>query len=259
MLRRVIVVACVACVARTVLAQPEPTPSPSPPDQQTQAEALYREGSKHYDLREYADAIDAFKRAYALVPEPTFLFDIAQAYRQLHDCDNALAFYRNYLRAKPDADDRAQVDKLAAESQTCADEQARERQADRERLLATAAAAKPAPAARRYRALRLAGIVTAGVGVIAAGVGVYFSIDAADKAHALEQACTPRCNAIDVASIDTQGKASQDRAVVLYISGGAAVAAGVGMIAYSLLRASPEAVTVAPVPGGATVRAGFHF
>ena len=252
--RALAVLFAVACVASSAHAQPDAAPPPADPHL-NEAEQLYAEGSKHYNLREYPQAIDAFKRAYALVPEPTFLFDIAQAYRQQRDCDNALTFYRNYLRAKPDADDRDKVEKLAAEMQTCAEALARDREAERQRQLA--AGTPPAP--RHNGALRLAGAVTAGVGAIAAGTGVYFSVDANHQAHRLEQACTPRCNATDVASIDSQGKNDQTLAIGLYIGGGLALGAGVGMVVWAMTHASAETITVAPVAGGATVSTSLHF
>jgi tetratricopeptide (TPR) repeat protein len=246
-------------LARVASAQPEqPTPPATGNDpHQAEAEALYGEGARHYTLREYAEAIEAFKHAYALVPEPTFLFDIAQAYRLLGDCDNAAGFYRNYIHAKPDADDRPKAEKLAAEEDACAADQRQQRDAERARQAATTP--PPVASGPQYRGLRLAGILTAGVGAAFAGAGVYFSIDAADKAHQLETACMTSCKAVDVASIDSQGKSSETTAAVLYVTGGIALAAGAGMIVWATLHANPEAVTVAPAPGGATVSTTIRF
>ncbi len=249
-----VVVLCLGGVAR---AQPEGEPPAAPDPKQAQAEALFAEGQKHYDLREYNEAIESFRKAYALVPLPDMLFDIAQAYRQLNDCDNAVAFYRNYLRARPDADNRDLADKRATEMEECATEQRKQRDAERARQLAnTPRVVEGEP---RYRGLRLAGIITAGVGAAFAGTGVYFSIDAADQAHQLEQACMVTCKASDVTAIDTQGKSSQNIAIVTFATGGVALAAGAGMIVWATLHASPETVTVTPMPGGATVSTMFRF
>ncbi len=203
----------------------------SPDAQQSEAEQLYSEGSKHYNLREYEPAIEAFKRAYDLYPEPTFLFDIAQAYRLLQDCDNAAVFYRNYLRAKPDADDRDKATQLATEMDSCAADQKRDREQRRERELA----AQPKPvvvAEPEHRGARVAGIVTAAAGVALAGVGVYFSIDAADKAHRIEQLCMTSCNAPDVAPIDSSGKTSSNVAIAMYVLGGLAIGTGTGLLVW---------------------------
>ena len=185
-----------------------------PEPKQAQAEELYAEGSKHYNLREYAPAIDAFKRAYSLYPEPTFLFDIAQAYRLLNDCENSAVFYRNYLRAKPDAEDRDQAEKLAGEMTTCATDQTRERDdRDRERERQVVAPSPLPPPPPGHRGLEVAGFVTAGVGLALVGAGVYFSLDASDKAHRIEQLCATSCNATDVATIDGSGKSSSHLAI----------------------------------------------
>ena len=242
-------------VARAALADPAPT--------QAQAEALYAEGSKHYNLREYAPAIDAFKRAYSLYPEPTFLFDIAQAYRLLNDCETSAVFYRNYVRAKPDADDRDQAEKLAGEMSTCAAEQKRERdnQHERERereRVAVPPTLPPPPPPSGHRGLQVVGLVTAGVGVALAGAGVYFSLDASDKAHRIEQLCATSCNATDVASSDTSGKSSSHLAIGMYVIGGLAVGVGSGLFVWAL-RTGPETITVAPIRGGVAVSTTVHF
>jgi hypothetical protein len=237
-------------LARSAAAQPA--------DPKDEAQALYKEGAKQYDLHEYATAIDDFKRAYALFAEPTILFDIAQAYRMLHDCDNATTFYRDYVRAKPDGDDRDTAIKRADETAACAAEQRRQREQ---------AAPRPAPVGTvmvmttppRNRGLKLAGIVTAAVGAAIAGAGIYFSLDAADKARQLEQACMVSCVAGDVTTIDQAGQTSQDRALALYIIGGSALAIGTGMFVWATLHAGSETIRVAPLPGGAAVSAAVHF
>src|SRR5262245_5551211 len=87
---------------------------------QEQAQAKYLEGKSHYDLAEWELAIDSFKEAYRLDPDPLFLFNVAQAYRMKHDCDQALTFYKTYLRESPDAYNREKVEKRIEEMQACA-------------------------------------------------------------------------------------------------------------------------------------------
>ena len=48
------------------------------------------------------------------------LFDVGQAYRQLHDCDNARSYYSYYLRVQPTADNRKQVERFIADMEACA-------------------------------------------------------------------------------------------------------------------------------------------
>ena len=79
------------------------------------ARALYASGTTHYNLREYADALKDFKDAYRLHPDPVFLFNIAQCYRQTGDADQAASYYRAFRRESPEAANRADVDRLIDE------------------------------------------------------------------------------------------------------------------------------------------------
>jgi tetratricopeptide (TPR) repeat protein len=76
------------------------------------AQELYESGMKHYNLREYADALTDFKEGYRTVPRPEFLFNIAQCHRQLAQYEDAEAEYRAYLREMPGTPNRLEVERL---------------------------------------------------------------------------------------------------------------------------------------------------
>ena len=76
-------------------------PAPVDDPNEKRAQELYEQGNTHYDLAEYDQAIDSFKEAYKLSKKPAFIYNIAQAYRQKGDCENALKSYKNYLRLAP--------------------------------------------------------------------------------------------------------------------------------------------------------------
>lgn len=61
------------------------------------AKELFTKGKTQYDLGNFQDAVKLFKNAYETSPHPAFLFNIAQAYRQMGDCKEALFFYKRYL------------------------------------------------------------------------------------------------------------------------------------------------------------------
>ena len=187
----------------------------------------------HYDLREYAAAVADYRRAFEALPDPLFLFDIAQAYRQLHDCDNARAFYRAYLRDLPGADNRSKVETFITEMNACAHD-----------------AIAPAPAPGR-RGTFYAGVAAAAVGLAVVGTGVYFSFQAGDRAHDLELQCATSCDGSAVASIDRAGHDANRDAIISYVAGGAAAAVGVALIAWSLHASDEPAAVIVPVPGGA--------
>jgi hypothetical protein len=64
------------------------------------ADDYYKDGGKQYNLGNFDKAIENFKQAYAIRDNPAYLYNIAQAYRQLRDCKNALFFYKRFLSLK---------------------------------------------------------------------------------------------------------------------------------------------------------------
>ena len=85
------------------------------------AKARYMSGQSHYNLNEFAEALQDFKEAYRLHPDPAFLFNIAQCERQLGELDEAIKFYRSYLRNKPDASNAREVQKKIDELRALAE------------------------------------------------------------------------------------------------------------------------------------------
>jgi len=100
----------VACFAWAGAAQ-------AAPDESHLAEAKqhYAAASKFYDLAEYEGALREFKEAYRAVEDPAFLFNIAQCHRKLGHTQDAITFYKNYLRRAPHAANRAEVERRIAE------------------------------------------------------------------------------------------------------------------------------------------------
>lgn len=75
-----------------------------------QARKHYQEGVSAYNGGEFDRAVKEYKAAYALKRDPALLFNIAQAYRLAKDFEQALFFYRSYLRSQPQAANRAEVE-----------------------------------------------------------------------------------------------------------------------------------------------------
>jgi len=122
-----------------------------------QAKKLFISGTKHYNLREYNEALADFREAFRLRDDPVFLYNIAQCYRMLENRAEAVSFYKNYLRMVPAASNRAEVEQRIvaleheqAEAKARADAEEKER-LERERA-ATAAAAASAPQANAVTA-----------------------------------------------------------------------------------------------------------
>ncbi|MCC6995134.1 MAG: tetratricopeptide repeat protein [Deltaproteobacteria bacterium] len=92
-------------------------------DKKSDAEAkeLYQEGTKYYNLGDFAKAVENYKKAYEKKPDPVFLYNIAQAYRLSNDFTQALFFYKSFLRNLPDAPNQAEVERRISEMQEALD------------------------------------------------------------------------------------------------------------------------------------------
>jgi tetratricopeptide (TPR) repeat protein len=62
------------------------------------AKDFYLSALSHYNLSEWQPALDDFREAYRLKPDPAFLFNIAQCHKQLQHYREAANFYRAYRR-----------------------------------------------------------------------------------------------------------------------------------------------------------------
>jgi hypothetical protein len=87
---------------------------PSPESLATSKEH-FNQGTRHYELGHYQEALDEFEAAYMAVPDPVFLFNIAQCHRKMGHDKDAVSFYKSYLRNAPNAPNRADVQKRIQE------------------------------------------------------------------------------------------------------------------------------------------------
>ena len=258
--------ACALLIVATVL---DPRSVQAQP---TTAEVLYNEGDRHFALREFDQAIEKFRAAYLLDPQPLFLFNIAQAYLEKGTCDEAEQFYLQYLSANTDDQTvRANARQRVAEIDAGTAEPCRAPATGPATPTGTAPEVKTLPdpepmsppPGRRGSSKRIAGLVAISAGVFLAGTGGYFSSRARATARDLEDRCTPGCDADDagIAALDADGKAAQRNATLLYGAGGVAVAAGAALLAWGVLdgRTSARHVALVPARSGAIAVAGWSF
>ncbi len=80
--------------------------------QSAEAQALghYEEGTKAYNEGDYARAVAEYKAGYKLKPEPVLLYNIAQSYRLGGDLVQATTYYKLFLKNKPNAPNRREVE-----------------------------------------------------------------------------------------------------------------------------------------------------
>jgi hypothetical protein len=92
--------ALIASAPESAGAQPAPKAAPSAADKQAAAK-LVDAGIAAQDAKDYDKAIELYKRAYALVPHPTLMFNIGQAHRLAGRPAQAATFYKRYLELDP--------------------------------------------------------------------------------------------------------------------------------------------------------------
>jgi hypothetical protein len=89
-----------------------------------QARQHYEIGTQQYDLGHWDDAIREFEKAYELRSDPSFLYNLAQAYRRKGDNKRALDLYKNYLVKVPKTPQRAEIEERINSLQKQIDEAA---------------------------------------------------------------------------------------------------------------------------------------
>ena len=87
-------------------------------DDVNQAREHYKRGTTLYDLGKYPEAIAEFQQAYEIKDDPVLLYNIAQSYRLSNSYQDALRFYRTYLRKNPKAVNRDEVEQKIADMET---------------------------------------------------------------------------------------------------------------------------------------------
>jgi len=79
------------------------------------AQKHFEKAQKLFNLGKFDAALTEYEAAYEAKPLGDFLYNIAQCYRNLEDYDRAIFSFKKYLKEKPDAEDRAQVEKFIDE------------------------------------------------------------------------------------------------------------------------------------------------
>lgn len=233
---RMAVVLLLLLLADTVCAAP-------PSTSEAEARSHYELGKRHYNLGDFDIAIDEFKAAYALSPEPGLLFNIAQAYRAKHDRERALFFYGTYLREDPAAHERPFVEARIAEL--------RAERPRRAAPVATRASADGPADGSAGHGLKIAGVAIAGSGLALGGMAVVFGVQSAESSDEVSryfrEGKTWNAHAAEAYA---DGQRAQTTAWILGTTGVAALVTG--GILYGLgVRAQQAKVGVLGARGGA--------
>ena len=167
------------------------------PDTAKEVREHIKNGQLHYSLGEFDDAAKEFRQAYRLKQDPGLLFNIAQCERQLHEYEQAWFHYRQYLNARPDASNKADVESLIAQMRHNMDVEAEQKTrvardpnaAKNDEGVqplaapAEATAAQPAGTAQKSTGTKVAGYVALGAGAVAGGLAFMFNSSAKSAAN----------------------------------------------------------------------------
>jgi iron complex outermembrane receptor protein len=79
-------------------------------DERTEARTHFKKGMAEIADGRYEVGIEELKKAYDILPHPNVLYNIARAYVDQGDLENAVAYYKKYLEGNPkDRDEVAQI------------------------------------------------------------------------------------------------------------------------------------------------------
>lgn len=257
---------------------PQQPGAPAPEDdKKAKAKALYEKGLGHYNLGEFDAAVASFKEAYALSSAPGLLFNIAQSFRLKKDYEQATYFYTTYLRLKPDAPNRADVEaRLADIEKLIAEQKAMESKPPEGTVTPDGNTPQKEPSVTVNvvnpqttsgaeggiggQSLMTAGLATAGAGGALLITGLVFGKLASSAESELNQ-LNADMGTWTQEHQDTYdaGKRNNAIAVIAFIAGGAAVATGGTLYVLGMMKKSKASVAITPTPGGTTASVGWAF
>lgn len=195
-----------------------------------QAMAAFRRGQENFNHAQYEAALADFKEAASLYASPDFQYNIGRCYEELGKYEESIRAFSTYLKAKPDADDRANVENRITRLRELLERQ-REEEAERQKpqvIVTPAVEDKAAKKRETGKRLVITGGVLLGVGGATAVIGgIALGVLAGQKADELRDvqngANADDLTFDDAAVIEDDGKRLEAIQIGL-IAGGAGVA-----------------------------------
>jgi tetratricopeptide (TPR) repeat protein len=231
------------------------------PASKAEAEKRFRAAEDLYRKRDYLAAAAEYQAAYDLSGLPGLLYNVAQSYRLGGEKEKAVASYRLFLERAP-GHQLAPVARghlEALERELAAARPPEEPPPDRgfEPPAGDLVAAAPPPAPSRGRALRLTGLVSAGVGLVALGAALHYGVEAKKASDAISDNDEGWTKSL----LDRydEGKSAETRMFILTGVGGFALATGAVLYYLGWRAGRAEVVPITPAGdgAGAAVRARF--
>ena len=222
-----------------------------------EARRHYDRGTKAFNLQDFKSALREFQAAYNEQPDAAFLFNIAQAERQLGEYDVASKSYRLFLANQPNAPNREQVMRLIDEmDKAAAEAHAKTPPTGTEPPTGNVTPPQnvpppPPPVAivDNGKSLRTAGFVAGGVGVAGLALGIAFAVL---SKQAGDDAYHPKSGIYDHAA-DLRQTNFRNADIACFVVGGAAAVVGTTLWLLGHKRAASTQAALSPASGGFAV------
>jgi tetratricopeptide (TPR) repeat protein len=256
----------VLSIPRPGVAQDAPAGAGTAPEE---ARAHFEEGSRAFEVGDYARSAEEFRAAYEITHHPDLLFNMYSALERQGDTLAAADALEAYLRDGAPAHElrtslQARLARLRARlaEERATDAEARlvaereaQRRAEERRVAEEAAARERAAAGGGGGGVHPAGIgVLVGGGVLLASFGVFAALAAVENDN-LASTCAPGCDAAEVSTLSAFNLVAD----ISWIAG--AVVAATGLVLIFVLPGEGESASAAFAPwvapgGGGAVAAG---
>ena len=277
MMRWLAIALVIAATGRATHAQPSPEATGSDSDQadrttdptspKANAAVRYTAGQQKFDAGDFLGAAGEFEAAYALDPDPVYLYNTAQAYRRGSACARAADYYRRFLAVVANPPNLDKVHRYLSDLDACAKAETVEQPTPTplETAPTTAPAIAPStplqPIAEGDRRIGIP-LAVASAGVVALAVGGWLTHDV-DTLEGFSQAlCAPGMTCSWDASKQARADSLQSRgnrdsviSIAAYGVGGAAILTAVLLYAFG----AREPVAITPLAGGAAITGSVAF
>lgn len=199
-------------------------PSTQQKSSEPKAPELYDKSADAYRRGDFAAAVELLNQAYAIDPQPVFLYNLARAYEGLGDLDHAIEAYEKYLSQSPKVDDRGAIEQRVTTLKRMRDERAalvkKSEEKKKEQPPPPPPRPPPPPPKKEHT---IYPFVVGGVGAVGLVVGGVLGMSALSKRSDARNEPI-QANAID---LDDKAQGLATASTVSFVIGGVLVAAGV--------------------------------
>lgn len=210
----------------------------------SQAMGAYHRGTDNFNAGKFEAALSDFKEAASLYASADFQYNIARCYEELEKHEEAVRAFQTYLKAKPDADDRASVENRIKLLEKLIEEKRkrREQEANQEPTVIVQQVGEDKSAKRKKaaRPLIISGAVIAGLGAATAiGGGLGFGLAANSRSNDLDAVQTggnpDNLTFAEATTVADEGKRLETFQIVTAAGGGGLAVVGIVLLSIGVV------------------------